>query len=242
MAIEVFKLHVADVHCKHIIFGGSPDNGYARMLGPYMGCESDSKRITMLEGPPFAPELSYLVPHFSTVSFATVFRNIKLPNRRVSFSTTPPKSISPKPQTWASTVTARPTTSSGNTPTQESVPTFEPEMNRVPRNIHNQRVDLPPRVSQPLVIALKNRKLCNNYHLTDNCPFPQCKHAHGKKLEGLELSTLRWVARLAPCKWGLECNDPNCFSGHRCMYPDCNGSDCRFSYDMHNVDIRVASH
>ncbi|KAL8779178.1 MAG: hypothetical protein Q9213_007064 [Squamulea squamosa] len=30
--VENFKLSIRDVHCKQIIFGGSPDNGYARLL------------------------------------------------------------------------------------------------------------------------------------------------------------------------------------------------------------------
>ncbi|KAL8686608.1 MAG: hypothetical protein Q9218_006989 [Villophora microphyllina] len=55
---ELFKLHVDDLHCKHIIFGGSADNGYARMLGPYSGTEDVCKRVTMIEGPPFAQELA----------------------------------------------------------------------------------------------------------------------------------------------------------------------------------------
>ncbi len=211
------------------------------MLGPHVGRDSDKNRITMLEGPPFAPELSQLVPYFSTVSFANVFRSIKLPDRRVSFSATPPKSISPKPQTWVSAATARPATSAENTPTTEPGPTFEAETDHILRNNYGQRVDSPLRFSQPFVSVLKNRKLCNNYHLTDYCPYPQCKHAHGKKLEGRELDTLRYVARLAPCKWGLECDDPDCYSGHKCVHPGCDGSECRFSYDMHNVDTRVAS-
>ncbi|KAJ6113597.1 CCCH zinc finger DNA binding protein [Penicillium sp. IBT 18751x] len=44
-----FEHHFRDIHCQHIIFCGSADNGYARVLGPYRG----SSRISLVEGPPF---------------------------------------------------------------------------------------------------------------------------------------------------------------------------------------------
>lgn len=88
--IEVFKLHLSDLHCTHIIFGGSADNGYARMLGPYSGSDAVRERVTMVEGPPFAQELLQLVDKFRKTKFPKVFRDTKIPPRRVSFSTTPP--------------------------------------------------------------------------------------------------------------------------------------------------------
>lgn len=233
-------MQIGDVHCKHVIFGGSADNGYARMLAPYLGHESVTRQITMLEGPPFAPELARLVPHFTTTSFATVFRNTKLPSRRVSFSTTPPQSTTPKPASWASAVTMRPTTSTEDM--QEPLHTLELKVGAIPRNAYGQRVDMPLSFSQALFPMLKAAKLCNPYHLTEKCPFSSCNYTHGRKLEGIELTTLRYVARLAPCKWGLDCSDSNCILGHRCVRTRCDGGDCRFSYDMHNVDTKIVGH
>ncbi|CAI7628247.1 unnamed protein product [Penicillium viridicatum] len=46
----LFEHYFLDVHCEHIIFCGSADNGYARVLGSHRG----SDRISLVEGPPFA--------------------------------------------------------------------------------------------------------------------------------------------------------------------------------------------
>jgi hypothetical protein len=75
-----FEHYLHDVHCQHIIFCGSADNGYARVLGPYYG----SNYISLIEGPPFPRELRDLATAFKTTSFPSVFRSKKL-SRRVSF-------------------------------------------------------------------------------------------------------------------------------------------------------------
>ncbi|KAG8533559.1 uncharacterized protein KY384_001299 [Bacidia gigantensis] len=77
---ELFRLHMGDSHCKHLIFGGSADNGYARLLGPYSD-DTNRGRITMLEGSPFAPELARLAPKFKLARFAQVFRATKISPR-----------------------------------------------------------------------------------------------------------------------------------------------------------------
>lgn len=236
----VFKLHVGDVHCKHIIFGGSADNGYARMLAPYTGNDNFSRRITMLEGPPFAQELSQLVHKFRTYSFPTVFRDTKIPPRRVSFSTTPPSSTSPKPGSWASAVAVGAMAAS----TSEKIAVDSQRINgfksSIPRNSKGQRVDPPLSVSQSLVNIVKAKKLCNFHHLAGHCPFGICKHEHGAKLGEKELTALRYVARMAPCRWGLDCEDEDCFAGHQCKPAYCHGDECRFPSEMHNVDTKIA--
>ncbi|KAJ5376881.1 hypothetical protein N7509_013767 [Penicillium cosmopolitanum] len=62
-----FDRDLLNIHCQHIVFCGSADNGYARILGPHRG----SNRILLVEGPPFAHELKALVPDFETTSFST---------------------------------------------------------------------------------------------------------------------------------------------------------------------------
>ncbi|MBE3047915.1 hypothetical protein IMZ48_36470, partial [Candidatus Bathyarchaeota archaeon] len=93
----VFKSSVADARCQRIYFGGSADNGYARLLGPYLETQGVRERVCLLEGPPFAQELADIKDRFGTASFNDVFRTQKLPTllkRRVpSPATTPP--ISP---------------------------------------------------------------------------------------------------------------------------------------------------
>jgi hypothetical protein len=47
-----FNLGFEDVQCRHIVFGGSADNGYARLLGPHVKPD----KVSLLNGPPFARE------------------------------------------------------------------------------------------------------------------------------------------------------------------------------------------
>ncbi|KAL9591470.1 MAG: hypothetical protein Q9179_007692 [Wetmoreana sp. 5 TL-2023] len=244
---QVFKLHIEDVHCKHIIFGGSADNGYARMLGPYAGNNRVCNRVTMLEGPPFAQELSQLVHKFRQSSFPEVFRDSKIPPRRVSFCTTPPPSItpplskSPKPSTWASTIGTASAAPAVELATPEKTRPRQPQ-GGIPRNSEGQRIDPPLTTSQVLVAKLKARKLCNNHYLGGYCPYPDCIHDHDAKLNDKELTALRYVARMAPCKWGIYCDDTECFSGHQCKPNHCHGANCRFPAEMHKMDTRIASY
>ena len=243
-----FSWGVSDPHCKHIIFGGSADNGYARMLG-----ELDSntrKHVSLLIGPPFAQEMARLADNFETMSDPKVFRDSKIATRR------PPATNNdhpnPKASSWANTAstpaslgTAKgPVISSNKTidisPLKTIVPDkFDPKF--IALNSHGQRVDLPIKYSVPLIAGLKSRKLCNNHHLAGYCQFDdQCKHEHGK-LDDKSLMTLRHIARSNPCRSGLWCEDEDCYSGHRCTHGDCDGRICRFSEEMHDVDTAIVN-
>ena len=58
-----------------VIFGGSADNGYARLLQPYIGDRSKNKRIILIEGPPFVKELAGLKDKFLVACFPDIFRH-----------------------------------------------------------------------------------------------------------------------------------------------------------------------
>ncbi|KAI4146145.1 MAG: hypothetical protein L6R39_003562 [Caloplaca ligustica] len=239
---EIFKLHIGQLQCKHIIFGGSADNGYARLLTPYIGDEVVRDRITLLEGPPFAGELAVLVNKFRTTSFPTVFRDAKIPNRRVSFSTTPPKSTSPHPPSWAATVQTRPAAELDSRPLREPTPPPEnPKKPAILRNSKGQRVDPIIKVPNLLVVTMKQKKLCNNHYLGGYCPYVNCTHSHGEKLNDKAMAALRVVARMGPCSGGVYCDDEDCFSGHQCRREYCDTKSCRFPYDMHFVDQKVVN-
>ena len=198
-----------------------------------------TKRITLVEGPPFAGEMATLVEKFHSTSFPTVFRDTKIPTRRVSFSTTPPKSISPKPPSWAATVQSKPA-QANNLPARQTTQTPPSVSVPIPRNSKSQRVDPPIKASQTMVAIMKQKKLCNNWYLTAYCPYNDCKHGHNEKLNEKQIAALRLVARCAPCSQGLDCDDEDCFSGHRCPRDHCiRGIECRFPADMHDVDNRV---
>ncbi|KAJ5661908.1 uncharacterized protein N7477_009524 [Penicillium maclennaniae] len=118
----LFEHYLLDVHCQHIIFCGSADNGYARVLTPDRG----SNRISLVEGPPFAHELRDLASDFETTSFPEVFRSKKL-SRSVSFggttatpTPTPPRTPTPNYASIARTAPPIPDDSSplANPPTR----------------------------------------------------------------------------------------------------------------------------
>ena len=86
---ELFDLYVGQIQCKHVFFGASGDDAHARVLRPYAENDHLRERITVLEGPPWAPELATLVPKFNTARFSTVFRETTISTRQVASSTMP---------------------------------------------------------------------------------------------------------------------------------------------------------
>ncbi|KAF7534645.1 hypothetical protein G7054_g6045 [Neopestalotiopsis clavispora] len=242
----IFNLHLDDVHCQQILFGGSADNGYARLLEPYAGNESIRKRITLLEGPPFAKELADIRHRFRTASLGGVFRNQKLPTlkRRVSFRITPP----PTPSVQYATAAARtPNTSNQTADSSQSLPASRNASNEVLRNSSGQRLDSTLSFTQQHFLKLKNLKLCNIFYITGKCSFLEnygnCQYKHNASISSEELVALREVARYAACQKGIYCGDPECVAGHRCPWEKrgkCeNRKACRFPQDMHNVDTKV---
>ncbi|CZT23612.1 uncharacterized protein RCC_09326 [Ramularia collo-cygni] len=72
----LLKLHVRGHQCRHILFGCSHDNGYARILEKYSMDQLALRDITLLEGVPFEKELVQL-PHNKT-KFPGIFRDTKI--------------------------------------------------------------------------------------------------------------------------------------------------------------------
>ncbi|KAL8882974.1 MAG: hypothetical protein Q9198_000105 [Flavoplaca austrocitrina] len=217
-----FEIFIRNVHCKHIIFGGSADNGYARLLNSYTGDPSTSKKITMLEGPPFATELVSIAEKLKQCSFPNVFRDTKIPPRRVSFSTTPPRSKSPANTSYASTVA----TSEASVDTTAPILSLKAELQAegvIPRNSKGQRVDLPIKVTQQAVQYIKSQKWCKNHHLLGYCVYndSECAYLHKPTLNEARLNALRVYARQMPCGNGLDCDDPECYHGHGCRVVTC---------------------
>ncbi|KAK7423241.1 hypothetical protein QQZ08_009137 [Neonectria magnoliae] len=231
-----------DSHCRQIFFGGSADNGYARLLGPYCEVESIRKRISLIRGPPFAYELMGIKDQFNNVSFDTIFRTEKLPSPKPR-GTTPP--ISPTAN-YAKVVSKTP---SAAPPTQALVlqngaASKASKTPGVMRNSQGKRVDVDLRgtFSPDIYGDLKARKLCNTFYLLGKCPNGSyCKHHHDKKVDKEQLAALRALARSNPCLNEYWCDDPTCIFGHRCIKGrNCDwGPDCRFSKEMHFDDTKV---
>ncbi|KAL8951514.1 MAG: hypothetical protein Q9222_002517 [Ikaeria aurantiellina] len=234
-----FEMHINNAHCKHVIFGGSADNGYARLLSPHTGDNSTSKKITMLQGPPFASELAPIAKQLKQCSFPKVFRGTKIPARKVSFSTTPPRSMSPGVTSYASTAaTAR--FEDASTPLSPKV--IAQPAGKVAQNSKGQRVDRPIKVSQTTIQSIKGRRWCNSHHLLGYCGFENCSYEHNAQLTDAQKNALRTLTRQLPCSIGLDCDDPDCYFGHRCPGNPCTwGSACKFPLEMHHVDTKIVN-
>lgn len=74
---ETFKLHLNNCHCRHIIFGCSHDNGYARLLED-VADRRNLDRITLMEGVPFERELAALQAKYRSIKFQGLFRTTKI--------------------------------------------------------------------------------------------------------------------------------------------------------------------
>ncbi|KAH8822020.1 hypothetical protein F5884DRAFT_769748 [Xylogone sp. PMI_703] len=228
---------MADVQCQAVIFGGSADNGYARLLQPYVGDDSKSARIILIEGPRFVKELARLKEKFPIVCFPDLFRNTKLPSRRVSFSTTPPSTPIPNALSYAATIASPVHAAAVRT---DDHPVTIPARKDYPvlQNSKGQRLDAIINPPQSLVRVLRDKKLCNWYHILGECPYPDCAFVHGVRLDEKGIEARRLLARQAPCSSGLQCKDKNCLLGHQCPDKACAriGKGCRFTPEMHSVD------
>lgn len=237
-----FEHCLQDVHCQHIIFCGSADNGYARILGPHRG----SNRISLVEGPPFATELRDLASQFEKTSFPSVFRPKKL-SRKVSFGATKVTPTITPPRTptadYASIASSAPPVLEASpllakTPGRKSM--APSSMLVVYKNSNNERVDGPLRIStKGKLEVLKQHKFCNQFHILGSCSYGEyCTYKHEPKLVDQDVIDLMCVARLSACSKGLQCDDESCVSGHRCPYKQCEGKGCKFP---HVVDTRIVT-
>lgn len=117
----------------------------------------------------------------------------------------------------------------------------------VERNKYGQRVDRfdIKTISKDDLARMKKLKLCNYFYLKGECPIEDCRHDHSRKLTKSEYHTLMVVARMTPCRYKFECDDPDCMYGHRCPHSEPGkrecvwGSTCRFDAAAHGVDTII---
>lgn len=239
--LENLKLQLYDSHCRHIFFGCSHDNGYARLLED-LGDPYTNERITLLEGVPFEKELTMLKSKFNTTKFDGLFRTTKIniyqqqyPPPQLTPQLTPVQSQyqspyqpvmsrpSPAPSTnissmnpmatsWATTAVSNGTRVVSPPPTPQPTPVVQ----TIPRNRHGQRIDPVVKYDANEVERVKKLKMCNVHFLRHDCIFgDDCTHDHSYKPNKNEVQTLRHVARMTPCKFGTECDEIKCIYGHR---------------------------
>ncbi|MCJ1265236.1 hypothetical protein MMC22_005111 [Lobaria immixta] len=234
---ENLKLQLYDYHCRHIFFGCSHDNGYARLLED-LGDLSANDRITLLEGVPFEKELTMLKSKYKTTKFDGLFRTSKInvyqqqyppqltpvqsqyqsPYQPVMTRPSPtpssnPSSMNPMATSWATTAVSNATRIVSPPPTPQPTPVV---VQTIPRNRHGQRIDPVVKYDANEVERVKKLKMCNVHFLRHDCIFgDDCTHDHAYKPNKNEVQTLRHVARMTPCKFGTECDEIKCIYGHR---------------------------
>ncbi|WEW60260.1 hypothetical protein PRK78_005745 [Emydomyces testavorans] len=232
-------------------------------------------RISLIEGVPFERELASIKSSYRVAKFDALFRKSKIPsNNSASLETwtstvrslpaaAQSRSISPSPshnglvrassnssggptsQTWAATTAA--VASTPLTDLTTSLNPSTPTTRVVERNKYGQRVDRLDFKTIPKdeLKRVKKLKLCNQYFLLGECPNLSCYHTHDYKLSKNERVILRAVARMTPCHFGTDCDDPECIYGHRCPQSevgrkDCYwGENCRFDVSEHGIDTNI---
>ncbi|KAI9890944.1 MAG: hypothetical protein M1814_003445 [Vezdaea aestivalis] len=252
---EQFKLNVYDCHCKQILFGCSHDNGYARVLEEYTSDVAAVGRVALLRGVPFEREIARLQEHFKTMGFEGLFRETKLVVHSPINRSQAPAVVS---QLVAPIITRSVSTNSNGSatsgayaaaaalppPPKSATPPLSAQTAgplSVPRNRYGQRIDPVLQYDRNTIKQVRGLKLCNSHFLRGDCPYDPCSHDHFYKPSKAETNTLRYIARMAPCRHGSACSDVRCIYGHCCPAGDpcAFGDSCRFPDDMHNMDTNV---
>ena len=194
---------------------------------------------------PFEKEFFSLLSKYSTTRFDNLFRTNKInvynqPSYSAPQHTTvlPPPSgyqspyqpiisasspspvpsnssvMNPKAATWASTATSAAHLVSPP-PTPQPVVSHPATSEDIPRNRYGQRIDPPTVYDKDEVNRLRKLKLCNVHFLRGDCEYDPCTHVHQYKMTKNETQALKMLARMIPCFYGSECDDPKCIYGHR---------------------------
>ncbi|KAI4197462.1 MAG: hypothetical protein LQ350_005901 [Teloschistes chrysophthalmus] len=155
-----------------------------------------------------------------------------------------PSVMNPKALTWASTANSAAQLVSPP-PTPAPAPSQPATSTEIRRNRYGQRIDPPSVYDKDEVNRLRNMKLCNVHYLRGDCPYDPCTHNHKHKITNNEKKGLSTLARMIPCIYGSECDEPKCFYGHRCTLSvtgkkDCIfGENCKFDKSLHGIDLNV---
>ncbi|RAH49826.1 CCCH zinc finger protein [Aspergillus brunneoviolaceus CBS 621.78] len=266
---EAFELNLYNCHCHQILLGCADENSFFQVLGDHLDDKDLMGRVTLLEALPFGESLNAVSSSFRTLQWPEIFRDSKIfpiwspwkaavatqPRSQLTPSPKPETKLSPRSANQASTT---PSVSLSLASSRPSSPEEEFQVVRskaaapaqpkvVERNKYGQRVDKldMKKINQQDMNRLKKLKLCNYYHLQGDCPVHDCQHDHSHKLTRSEYVMLAAIARMIPCRYGLECHDPECTFGHRCPYSEpgqreCHwGSSCRFEPASHGIDTTV---
>ncbi|KAJ6144760.1 hypothetical protein N7470_008655 [Penicillium chermesinum] len=272
---RTFQVFLYNCHCHQIFLGCASNSEYARFLDETTKEGDLTGRISLVEGIPFDKELDSAKASYRIARFPDVLRSSKLapaymapwktslPSRsmltpspsqqpqnvpslsRTSTNTSTSGICAPLPAPTASKISGSP---ASDFQTVRSRPNGTTAPKTVERNKYGQRVDRLDFKSIPRddLNKLKKLKLCNYYFLLGECPNEEnCYHDHDRKLSRTDLHILSAIARMTPCRFGLECDDPDCIYGHRCPQSEpgkktCfRGDTCRFEPVAHGIDTNI---
>ncbi|KAL5355779.1 hypothetical protein BJX96DRAFT_78702 [Aspergillus floccosus] len=265
---EAFKLNLYNCHCHQIFLGCSQDNAYAQILNETLIDRDLIGRVSLIEGLPFGSELEAIKPSYRITKFSDLFRDSKITvwaPWKAAVASKPRSHLTPSPSQLAAVPMSRTSTSTSNgnnahVSTESirapSLGEFQVVRSKstvpqppkiVERNRYGQRVDRLDFKAIPRdeITRLKKLKLCNFYFLQGECPNDNCHHDHSRKLTKSEHLVLTAIARMTPCRYGLDCDDPECMYGHRCPQSepgkkDCFwGDNCRFDVSAHGIDTNI---
>lgn len=271
---EMFQVFLYNCHCHQVFVGCSSTPDYARFLQETLDDGDLTGRVSLVEGVAFDKELDAVKASYRIAKFPDVFRSTKvapiyvapwkssIPSRSLLTPSPSQQLSNPPPLSRTSTATSA---SGMGAPLAVSTPNKPNEsldfqqvvrsrgsgsspVKTVERNKYGQRVDRLDFKSIPRddLNRLKKLKLCNYFFLLGECPNEEnCYHDHDRKLTKQELHILSAIARMTPCRFGLECDDPECIYGHRCPQSEpgkktCfRGDSCRFEPVAHGIDTNI---
>lgn len=266
----MFDLYLYNCHCHQILVGCS-DSGYSAILENILTDRDLIGRVSLIEGIPFEKELELIKSSYRVTKFPDIFRDTKIAPVVAPWKaaiTTKPLTPSPVQHTVPLSRTSTNTTlasngtpanvvvsssSSGSTPIPGDFQIVRPKTSSltraktVERNRYGQRVDRLDFKTIPRddLNRIKKLKLCNFYYLQGECPNETCHHDHSRKLSKNDYIILTAIARMTPCRFGLDCDDPDCMYGHRCPQSEPGkkecywGENCRFETAAHGIDTNI---
>lgn len=228
-------------------------------------------RVSVIEGIPLEQEFESIKSTFRFTKFPDIFRTQKITPVVAPWKaaiSTKPLTPSPVQHTAPLSRTSTNTTSASNgTPANVVVSSPSPKNTPIPgefqivrpktssstrpktveRNRYGQRVDRLDFKTIPRddLNRIKKLKLCNFFYLQGECPNETCHHDHSRKLSKNDYFILTAIARMTPCRFGLDCDDPDCMYGHRCPQSEPGkkecywGSNCRFDTAAHGIDTNI---
>jgi hypothetical protein len=225
-----FKQFVRNPTCRHIIFGACHDNSYVRLLEDYAHDDSVVDRVTLLHG----------------FSVGREFRDLRFKSFKMEdvFKSAPVRNLAPTPESlasvsssssWASTVGSKADASSRKPKAESSV-----RLNSAGCRIddHLRKPKQQALDSWQHKVGKVGMRYCRLHHLSGSCSNSSCKYSHGPLSEEEKLVFRREVRR-GVCNAGLQCRDVACLYGHNCS---CSKATCKFSPEMHKVDVSEDGH